>query len=145
MEKCKEFQENFCVDFLEGMKIPEEILKHFSTCDFCKGEIKKQEKISKIFKKLELKDEKFSFQPPPFIRKKEKYLFLSLSIFFFTIFLLFHSIINIEFLKAYLYLFKNLPNLYILKPNPFLYFFALTSFSISLLIYLYIKRILKRI
>ncbi len=145
MEKCKEFQENFCIDFLEGMKIPREILKHFNTCGFCKGEIKKQEKILRIFQKLELKDVKFSFEPPPFIRKKEKYLFLSLSIFFFTIFLLFHSIINIEFLKAYLYLFKNLPNLYILKSNPFLYFFGITSFSISLLIYLYMKKILKRI
>ncbi len=145
MKKCEELLLDFGIDFIEGKPIPEDAKLHFSSCQYCIEEIKKQEKISNLFEKIYIKEEVPKFELPPVLRKKDKIQFLLLSITFFLFFLFFHSILNFEFLRPYLSIFSNLKALSFIKLNLKEFFIIIILISLIFASFYQIKRLLKKI
>lgn len=145
MKKCNELLEEFGVDYLEKQKIPKEVEQHFKNCNICLNELKKQEAILNLFNKVKIKKEIPEFDPPPVLRKKDKFPFLILSIFFLFFFIFFHSLLNIEYLKTYILIFSNINLLSPIKLNLTAFFLILLIASITISIFYKVKKYLKNL
>lgn len=145
MKNCEEILSEFGIDFLEGEKIPEEIEKHFNTCQSCIKILEKHKTLSEV-----LEEKKFKGIPPEIdfplvLRKKDRLPFLFLSIFFLFFFLAFHSIINTEFLKPYLLLITHFNLLPSLKITAFTILFIIIISSLSILLIYQLKKLLQKL
>lgn len=145
MKKCDELLEDFGIDYLEKQKIPEEVELHFKSCNICSNELKKQEAISNLFDKIKIEKEIPEIEMPPVLRKKDKFQFLILSIFFLIFFIFFHSIFNIEYLKTYILIFSNINLISPVKLNLTVFLLILIISSIAISILYKVKKYLKNL
>lgn len=145
MKNCDEILTEFGVDFLENEKIPSPLEEHFKNCPYCIRELEKQKDISKIFKENTFEGEIPKFDLPPVLRKKERFSFLILSLFFFSFFLFFHSIINVEFLKPYYLIFSNFNLIPAFKHTKASIFIIVLILFITISIIYQLKKFLKKI
>lgn len=145
MKKCDELLEEFGIDYLEKQKIPEEVELHFKSCNICLNELKKQEAISNLFVKIKIKIEMPEFDPPPVLRKNDKFKFLILSIFFLFFFIFFHSLLNLEYLKTFILIFSNINLLSPIKLNLIVFSLIVLISSITISIFYKVKKYLKNL
>lgn len=145
MKNCEEILTEFGIDFLEGEKIPEEVEKHFNTCQSCIKILEKHKTLSVVLEEKKFKEIPPEIDFPIVLRKKDRLPFLFLSIFFLFFFLAFHSIINTEFLKPYLLLITHLNLLPSLKITGSILFFIIIISSLSLFLIYQLKKFLQRL
>lgn len=145
MKNCEELLLEFGIDYLEGVKIPEDVENHFKTCQDCKKTIERQRVITGLLEEKVFADKPLKIEFPPVLRRKDRLPFLSLSLFFLFFFLIFHSILNTEFLKPYFLIithFNLIPSLKITGASLFL---IIIIFSLSLGIIFQLKKFLKKL
>lgn len=146
MKNCDDILIEYGVDFLENEAIPEEISEHFKNCSFCIKELEKQKNILSILKEKLVIEEKIpEIDLPPVLRKKEKYKFFALSLFFFLFFLIIHSVLNVAFLKPYILIFSNLGLTSAIQLNLKVILFILILISLTFTIFYQIRKFLKKL
>ncbi|MEJ5166740.1 MAG: hypothetical protein WHV67_06905 [Thermoanaerobaculia bacterium] len=145
MKNCEELLLEFGIDYLEGEKTPEEIENHFRTCQDCIEKLEKQRVITGLLEEKVFRESPLKIDFPPVLRKRDRLPFLSLSIFFLFFFLIFHSILNTEFLKPYILIITHLNLIPSLKITGASLFLMIIISSLSLGIIFQLKKFLKKL